>query len=125
MTPGRLAILLSAVVTIACGPRHPAPDTTGPRAEVAIEIESHHWGDVVISLYRDGVWERVGLAGAAKTTTFVLPWRRIGASGVIRLRAYALGGNEVTFTDQISVQPGQVIVWTLESSLDRSSVGVY
>jgi hypothetical protein len=117
--------VLFLLAAVGCGHHRPAPDTTNPKAELGVQIDSHHWSDVVISIYHDGVWERLGLAGAAKVTNFVVPWHHVGPSGLIRLRAHPIGGTEDEVTESLSVQPGQVVVWTLESSLSRSSVGVY
>ena len=39
-------------------------------------------------MLHDGVVERIGLATAVKTTTFVIPSRRLGAAGLIRLRGH-------------------------------------
>jgi hypothetical protein len=88
-------------------------------------VENHHWNDVVVSVLHDGVVDRVGLATAVTTSTFVLPSRRLGTSGIIRLRGHAVGAPDDHTTDAIPVQPGQEIQWTLESDLARSSVAVH
>ena len=88
-------------------------------------VENHHWNDVVVSVLHDGVVDRVGLATAVKTSTFILSSRRLGTAGIIRLRGHAVGAPDYHTTDAFPVQPGQQIQWTLESDLERSSVAVH
>jgi hypothetical protein len=94
-------------------------------ADIAVVVENHHWNDVIVSVIHDGVTERVGLATAAKTSTFYFPSRRLGPSGLIRLRGHAVGAPDSHITDGFVVHGGQEIQWTLESDLARSSVAVH
>ena len=129
-TDAPLRAILSALLllaSISCGGRSgkstgPAPESAG---EIVLTVENHHWNDVVISVLHDGVVDRVGLATAVKTTRFVLPSRRLGPTGIIRLRGHAVGAPDFHSTDAFPVQPGQEIQWTLESDLDHSSVAVH
>lgn len=107
--------------------RHRADDEATPesRPEIALVVENHHWSDVIVSVLHDGVLERIGLATAVKTSTFIIPSRRLGTSGLIRLRGHAVGAPDDHTTDAFVVQPGQEIQWTLESDLARSSVAVH
>jgi len=119
-------LLVPALLATACG-QAPKPKVEGDpsRSEVAIRIDSHHWNDVVIRYYHDGVWERLGLAGAVKATNFFVPWSKLVGGGTIRLEADPVDGDDSIYTDVLPVQPGRVVVWTLERRLEQSSVGVY
>ena len=117
-----LAILLLAGCARNSGP---GSESVSPGSEVAIRIENHHWNDVVILLYHDGVSERVGLAGAAKTSNFFVPWRKLAAAGPVRLQADPVSGADPVFSDNLLVQPGKLVVWTLELHLEQSSIAVY
>ena len=88
-------------------------------------VENHHWSDVIVSVVHDGVVERIGLATAVKNSTFIIPIRRLGTSGLMRLRGHPVGSPEDHTTDAFLIQPGQQIEWTLESDLARSSVAVH
>jgi hypothetical protein len=48
----------------------------------------------------------------------------LGTGGNARLRAYAVGGPQAVTSENLLVQPGQGIKWTLESDLRRSFVAV-
>jgi hypothetical protein len=100
----------------------PAPASS---SEVVLVVENHHWNDVVVSVLHDGVVDRVGLATAVKTSTFVLPTRRLGTAGIIRLQGHAVGAPDSQTTEAFPVQPGQEIQWTLESDLSHSSIAVH
>jgi hypothetical protein len=93
--------------------------------EIAVRIESHYWSDAVISISRGGTWNRVGLAGANKSSSFVVPLRQILNDQSTRLKADPVGGDPAVVSDAISIRPGSLIVWTLESTLSRSSIAVY
>jgi hypothetical protein len=123
----RFAVLL-LLCSIGCA-RHRADSGEAPpevaHGQVVLVVENHHWNDVIIYLLHDGVADRLGLATAVKTSTFVIPYRRLGTAGVIQLRGHAVGAPDSHTTEAFTVQPGQDIQWTLESDLSRSSVAVH
>ena len=100
----------------------PPPEHT---AELALEVENHGWSDIVISLVRGTSVERLGMVGALNTETFVFPFRKLGIGTDVRLRAYPIGGPKAYTSENVLVQPGQWIKWTLESDLTRSFLAVY
>ena len=110
-----------------CAKRGPATDdgNARPNAEIALEVENHGWSDVVIYLVRGTASERLGMVGSLSNETFVFPFRRLGIGGDVRLRAYPIGGPAGFTSENLYVQPGQWIKWTLESDLSRSFLGIY
>jgi hypothetical protein len=118
--------LLLLLASIGCA-RHKPDSGAGPGAsgEIMLVIDNHHWNDVIVSVLHDGVVDRIGLATAVKTSTFILSSRRLGPSGILRLRGHAVGAPDDHTTDAFPVQPGQRIEWTLESDLANSSVAVH
>jgi hypothetical protein len=118
-----LVLLLASPGCAGHGARSDSPAPTG--AEIVLVVDNHHWNDVTVSVLHDGVVDRVGLATAVKVSTFVLSSRRLGTSGILRLRGHAVGAPDDHTTDTFPIQPGQEIQWTLESDLARSSVAVH
>jgi hypothetical protein len=120
-------IPLAAALAVACGHKSQSdPEDVSPLAgEVAVRIDSHYWSDVTISISRDGSWNRLGLAGSNKTTSFVVSMRLLGNSGTARLRADPIGNGDVTVSEGVPIHAGSLVVWSLESSLARSSIAVY
>jgi hypothetical protein len=128
MSPPYIPLLALVLIgAVGCGRQsaESAPTSARPNADVLLVVENHHWNDVVVYVVHDGVAERIGLATAVKTSTFVLPYRRLGTSGVIRLRGHPVGAPDDHTSDSFLIQPGQEIQWTLESDLARSSVAVH
>ena len=94
-------------------------------AEVALEVENHGWSDIVIYLVRGTAVDRLGMVGSLNTKTFVFPFRRLGTGNDVRLRADPIGAERTFTSENLLVQPGQWIKWTLESDLTRSFLAVY
>jgi hypothetical protein len=124
---GLHVFIVLLLATMGCARHRVSSDSAEVRAaaEIVLVIDNHHWTDVIISVLHDGVVDRVGLATAVKTSTFILSGRRLGTSGIVRLRGHAVGAPDDHTTDAFPVQPGQEIEWTLESDLARSSVAVH
>jgi hypothetical protein len=125
-SPARLFLALALLGPSGCArPGVESGAGSESRAEIALVVENHHWSDVIVYLLHDGVVDRIGLATAVKTSTFIIPSRRLGPAGLVRLRGHPVGAPDDHTTEAFLVQPGQEIVWTLESDLARSSVAVH
>jgi hypothetical protein len=125
--PG-LALSLLALLLPACGlfsSRQPESASSQSNAEIALEVESHHWSDIVVYLMNGSHSERLGLVNGLSSKQFVFPFRKLTSGGKARLRAYAVGGAGSITSEDLLVQPGQWIKWTLESDLDRSSLAIH
>ena len=126
-----LRIALTAALGVAlpaCGllsSRESDSSSAEPKAEIALEVESHHWSDIIIYLMNGGQSERLGMVNAVSNKQFVFPYRKLTAGGRPRLRAYAVGGGGSVTSEDLLLQPGQWIKWTLESGLTRSSLAVH
>jgi hypothetical protein len=124
--PYQLAL---AALLLACASRSDDQDadprTSAATAEVALEVENHGWSDIVISLVRGTAVERLGMVGGLDSETFVFPFRRLGVGTDVRLRAYPIGGPGPFTSENLLIQPGQMVKWTLESDLSRSFLAVY
>jgi hypothetical protein len=92
---------------------------------MALEVENHGWSDIVVSLVRGTAVERLGMVRGLTTETFVFPYRKLGGGTDVRLRAYPIGGPQAFTSENLLVQPGQWVKWTLESDLSRSFLAVY
>jgi len=115
------------VVMIAAtgGACHARTDSVpAPSTPVAVEVESHFMGDVVVYLLAGSQRTRLGTVTALQSATFTFPWRRLGTSGSRRLLAYPIAGARSVVSEPLYLQPGQSIKWTLESDLDRSTMVV-
>ena len=123
-----LALLLSLSTTgSACAllSRHSESSGSSALSEVPLQVESHHWSDIVIYLMNGEQSQRLGMVAGVSTKNFVFPYRKLTSGGKVRLRAYPVGGQGSFTSEDLLIQPGQGIKWTLESDLSRSSLSVY
>ncbi len=103
------------------GQRAAAP----PESEIALSVTNHNYLDVVIYVLHDGQQTRVGTVTGSSSQLFYLRPRLLGMGREILLLGHPIGGQTTARTETLVVQPGQYIEWTLETDLQRSSVGVY
>jgi hypothetical protein len=121
------ALLLPLLLLPGCASHHrTTTQTTAATSNtpVDVEVENHNWSDIVVYLVRGTQRQRLGMVNALSNTVFTFPYRRLGSSGDARLSAHAIGGGGYT-SESVLVQPGQMLKWTLESDLSRSSLAVY
>jgi hypothetical protein len=119
---------LGVIAAPGCGllfPRHEDLKVSNENSETVVEVESHHWSDVIVYLMNGNQSERLGTAAGVSTTHFSFPYRRIATGGRLRLRAHPIGGGGSFTSEDVVIQPGQSVKWTLESDLKRSSVSVF
>lgn len=119
--------LLSVVMLglIACHSRPmPGPVTARERPEIAIQVENQFAASVTIYMESGGLWRRVGQVNIAETVSFVLPWTN-APNGVLRLRGEVIGSSERVITDQLRLNAGQIVRWTLAPQLAMSSTVLY
>ena len=112
----------------ACGlfsSRNSESAASARNAEVALEVESHHWSDIVVYLMNGTQSQRLGTVAGVSSKQFVFSYRQLATGGKVRLRAYPVGGQGSFTSEDVLIQPGQSIKWTLESDLSRSSMSVY
>lgn len=123
-----LTVCVWLSVVPACGflsSRHSESNSPTARAEISVEVESHHWSDIVIYLMNGNQSQRLGMVAGVSSIHFVFPFRQLATGGKVRLRAHPVGGRGSFTSEDLLVQPGQWVKWTLESDLSRSSLAVY
>ena len=123
-----LPVFLWLTSAPACGllsSRQADSPVSSSTAEIPLEVESHHWNDIVIYLMDGNQSQRLGMVAGLSTKNFVFPYRRLTGGGKLRLRAYPVGGQGSFTSEDLLIQPGQWIKWTLESDLSRSTLAVY
>jgi hypothetical protein len=127
--PLRLVLILFLGLLLpACGllsSRQSETSSSHSTSEIVVEVESHHWSDIVIYLMNGNQSERLGMVTGLSTKQFMVPFRKLTSGGKARLRAYAVGGAGSITSEDLLTQPGQWIKWTLESDLERSSLAIH
>ncbi|MGH7651270.1 MAG: hypothetical protein ACREMS_05450 [Gemmatimonadaceae bacterium] len=92
---------------------------------VTLEVENHNWADVNLFIIHDGVETRFAQVSAAHDVSLEIPEILRGQMGVIRLEARRIGGTDSFVSQSISLRGNSAVRFTIESSLARSSVGVW
>jgi hypothetical protein len=121
-------LLLASVLLVACA-RHKVSGDADQRPSrdtpVSVEVDNHNWSDMVIYLDRGSLSQRLGTVGTLHTAVFTLPYLQLGNTGNARLRADPIGNLSSFSSEEINIQPGQSIKWTIENDIDRSFLSVY
>ena len=122
------ALLLTSLLLAGCAGHGGSggPDQTPSRdVPVSVEVDNHNWSDMVIYLDRGNLSQRLGTVGTLHTAVFTFPFLQLGNTGNVRLRADPIGNLRSFSSEEINIQPGQSIKWTIENDIDRSFLAVY
>ncbi len=121
----RLVALL--LLSTGCMWRKPAAESGGPVAmtySVPVTVESRFREDLTLFVLHDGMASRMTRVGSSSTTKFVIPAHLVGSLGELTLLVEGVGArsgmSDRFTTGRLRVLPGQGIVWTLETRLERS-----
>jgi hypothetical protein len=103
----RLAAALLLAAMPAC--HHAASETEAPApARTVLRVVNRNFYDFTIYLVRFGSRVRLGLATGNKTSTFEFPSQFV-QTGAVQFEAHPVGGTGRAITEQLSVQPGDVV----------------
>lgn len=103
-----------------------ADDVRQAPVPIPLTVESRFREDVTIYVLRGGQRTRLGAVTAMTTQGFLIPVTFSGDAGGFRLLADPVGSLRSPYASEVMVvQPGQRVVWTLESRLGQSSLGIY
>ena len=95
-----------------------------PQDPVTLEVKNLNWQDVTVYVYRAGSEQRLGLVTSMKTRSFVIPRNLYRTSGQLQFMVKPIGSGERQFSEPLNVEPGWIIVWTVEQRLKYSRIMV-
>ena len=96
-----------------------------PASPVIVRVQNKHWSDVNIALDVGGQRTRLGLVTAVTSSSFRVPDRLLTQGRPYRLIADPIGATTVLTSETVYARPGQVVEWTLESDLKRSTLAIF
>jgi hypothetical protein len=120
---GVMALLMLA----GCGANH-AADAVEPMlagGPVTVVAENRRNDDVVVSLVRDGLRQRLGLVTAHTTGDFEIPWSQVSNTGRVRVIATPIAGRRSFVSESLVLRPGSEVNVSLTPLLGQSIVSVY
>jgi hypothetical protein len=124
----RKIALCTALALVGCRPpRAPEPEDIAAYVgdDLTLEVANNNWSDVIIYLIHDGRRNRLSLVTAARNTSIAIPPRYVSSNGSVQIVAHRIGGNDEYVSPIVSVRMGHTVALTLESNLNRSTVGVW
>jgi hypothetical protein len=103
--------VMALAVPAACSSAAREADTgaTPVSARTIVQVQNRNFYDMQIYTVRFGERQRLGLATGNQTTTFELPRNWIDTGGTVQFVASPVGSNQVSWSQQLSVQPGDVV----------------
>jgi len=120
------AVLGGALLALsACHPTPPPGAVEESWGVVSLRVVNRNRIDVEVTVFHDGIRNRLGLAVASSTTDFSVPIRTLGAGREYRLYGYPVGMRIVVTTEILHAQDGDEVTWSLEDSFARSTVVVH
>jgi len=123
----RVAGLMGGIVAApACGRGKPATEPGPVPSEVGIEVENQSPASWTVYLVTGSVRQRLGQVNAQGLLAITQPWADWTRGGsVVYLRAEAIGSDERIVSENLHVQPGQVVRWILTPNLRMSRIVLY
>lgn len=97
---------------------------SGLNGAITLRVVNHSWLDVTVFLLQGNHRERVGNATATSTTEFHIALRRLSLGRDYQLYGDPIGSRQGVRSEPLHAQDGEVVTWTLEDNLERSSVDV-
>ena len=88
-----------------------------------LEVENHNWADALFVVH-DG-FRPASSGRAAHNLSIEIPEHLQGQMGIIKIGARRIGGDDTYLSQAISVRGSSAVRFTIESNLNRSSVGVW
>jgi len=96
----------------------------GDIGAITVRVVNHAWLDVTVYLLQGNHRDRIGVATASTTSTFQISLRQLSAGGEYRLYGDPVGSRQTVRSEPLRAQDGDVVTWTLEDDLARSSIDV-
>jgi hypothetical protein len=91
---------------------------------VTVKVVNHSWMDVTIYLLQGTHRDRIGVATATSTTEFHVSLRLFSAGAEYQLYGDPIGSRQTVRSERLHAQDGDLVTWTLEDDLARSSIDV-
>ena len=104
-------VFMLAILT-ACAPRTQDSDPE-PSSTAMVQVENQGFTDMVIYAVSGGQRVRLGLATGNSTKSFTIPRYLLAGAGPIRFLADPIGGSRNPVSEEMSVQPGDVVTLTI------------
>jgi hypothetical protein len=119
--------LVALIAFAGCGANRETGNVAplGPGDPVTVLTENRRSDDVVVSLVRDGIRQRLGLVAAQTSGSFEVPWTGVANAGRVRVVATPIAGRRSFVSEQLLLRPGSEVTISVTPALGQSAVRVY
>ena len=107
---GRLAPLLLVLGALAACASNPSP---GSGAGAVVTVDNRSSLNADIYLHNGGQATRLGFAPADEETRLKLATAQLAGAGLVRLEARPTRGGQATFSELLSIKPGDELTWVV------------
>ena len=108
----RSALIMGMAALAACAGRSRTAQP-GSESPAILEVENRGFADMVIYAVTGSQRIRLGLATGNSTKSFPLPNSLVQGAGPIRFLADPIGGTRTPVSEEMLVQPGDVVTLTI------------
>jgi hypothetical protein len=108
----RSSQILALAVLAGCGGRSP-DSRPSPETVAMLQVENRGFTDMVIYAVSGAQRVRLGLATGNSTKSFTIPNYLVRSAGPLRFLADPIGGNRTPVSEEMSVQPGDIVTLTI------------
>jgi hypothetical protein len=109
----RTSLIVVLATTAACAGRSRETPAPQPTDSAAVQVQNQGFSDMVVYVINGGQRIRLGLATGNSTHTFTIPRHLIHGAGGIRFLADPVGGNRTPVSEEMTVNPGEVVTLTI------------
>ncbi len=78
-----------------------------------LQVQNQSFSDMVIYALSGSQRVRLGMATGNSTKSFTLPQYLVRSGGTLRFQADPIGGNRAPVSEEMSVQPGDIVTLTI------------
>ena len=78
-----------------------------------LQVENRGFADMVIYAVSGSQRTRLGIATGSSTKAFTIPNTLLRGTGTLRFLADPIGGNRTPISEELAVQPGDVVTLTI------------
>jgi hypothetical protein len=102
---------LTTALVVACHPARQADDAapSPDRGPATVEVENRGFSDMTVYILDGARRERLGLASGHSTTSFTIPVRLVRGGSTLKFICDPIGDRALPVTEEILVQPGDVV----------------
>jgi hypothetical protein len=111
----RWSRMLAVTVLLSCSTRS-ADTSPQPESSAMLRVENQGFSDMVIYAVSGAQRVRLGLATGNSTQSFTIPNYLIRGAGPLRFLADPIGGSRTPVSEEMTVQPGDVVSLTIPPS---------